>query len=288
MYVAIVGNEDSGKTIFVSLLYAAQIKYSEDSAGDFRFYSEPKVLKILGNYYNRLRGGFWPKKKFTKHITFTFGYGLNSMGSKIRRIFDRSGDEPKIALKFGIFDLYSKTKNANVSPKIDALVPKLLKSPYFKYLSRARIILILLDSTKLGHDTETDMGISKIIEKAYRISNTPIYPIIVFTKFDSVKREKLKKLKISSEPPSLGDGNSRKEYGSKILKQYYPKIESELTRKDPVYYFVHLNVETDPHGKSIPAVPKNLEFEIDYSYEEYRDLIEHLGMIGKLDMNVKQ
>ncbi len=276
--MAIIGNEHVGKTIFVSLMYAAQIRYSDETAGDFRFNSEPNVLKILGYQYNSLRRGEWPKKKLWGDISFSFGYGLKSFSSKMKRIFNKNYEAPKISLNFGLYELSTPKPGATTQETSKHLItePKRLDS-----LVRSKIIIALLDSSKLGRDDKTDQVISKVISKISQTQQGQIYPIIVYTKYDIVAEKKLKKLKLHAEPPDVWQAEARKEYGTKLTKKYYPKLYEIITAKKPEYYFVYLNVEKDSKGKKVPSLSPDPDIEIDHSHYEYKNLIKQLGVIGK-------
>ena len=278
MYVAIIGNKNSGKTIFVSLLYATQIRYSEETGGNFRFISEPKVLSILGDQYNILRRGKWPKEKSISDISFSFGYDIESIGSKLKRMFKKKYEEPKIALTFGLFEIYDEKYDEETTalPKPLITEPNRLDS-----LVTSNIIIILLASSELGRTKTIDNRITGIIDKILRMKRGMVYPIIVYTKHDRINKKIIKKLKLQETPPDISKGKERKEYGQKILKTYYPNLSKTISNIETEYYFVHLNVEKDSDGKLVPSLSSDIDMELDYSYDEYYKLIEQLGKIGK-------
>ena len=134
MYAIILGNAKSGKSVFLSLLYASMIKYSEESDGDFRFYSEPKVQKILGRYYNHLRIGNWPQERLTKELSLTFGYDTKSFGHKFKRLFSKSYEEPQIILDLSVFNIYDSSIEKNSSDiKPSMSIPLLLTSKHIQF-----------------------------------------------------------------------------------------------------------------------------------------------------------
>lgn len=284
MYVAIIGNKNSGKTIFVSLLYATQIKYTEETQGDFRFYSEPNTLAVLGYLYNSLRTGKWPKKKLASSVSFLFGYRIGSLGKRFKRFLNKNYEEPQISLEFGTFKINDKYKDQieNGTPRSLIMEPK-----RFESLVRSRIIITLLDSSNLGKNKKVDETISRIIQKVARSNNGIIYPIIVYTKFDLINNKKLDRLKLHKTPPDIMNDGAREEYGKILTKHYYPELSKVIINHEPQFYFVQLKVKRNSKGDLLPSLSTDPDQEIDYSYEEYNKIIEHLGIIGKIDMNLK-
>jgi hypothetical protein len=65
--VAVIGDKDTGKTTFLALLYAAQIRYSDHSDGEFRFYIDPNSLDPISSEYSRMHMGGWPSNKLIKN-----------------------------------------------------------------------------------------------------------------------------------------------------------------------------------------------------------------------------
>ncbi len=279
MKVAIIGAENSGKTVFVSLLYASMIKFSTESAGNFRFSTNPNIQKIIGDRYNDLRSGNWPKKQIKKKVIFTLGFELRSIGNKLKGFFNPSHTDTNLSLAFSSFETYDQKRN-DVNAANNIATPLISEPKRFDSLVRAKIIIVMLDSSKLGRDTNTDEIISKILDKIFRCNKGQIYPIIVYTKFDMIDKKKFKKLKLDHIPPGIIDYDSRKNYCNKIASKYYPNIKDSVSGTDPRYYFVNLDVEKDEKGKLIPKISTYRDFELNYSYDEYKNLIEYLCTIA--------
>ena len=181
MYVAIIGGKKSGKTTFVSLLYATQINYTEETKGKFRFISQPNVLKILGYQYNSLRAGKWPKKKVWNDISFSFGFEDSSLGGKFKKIFGKGQDGGQVELKFGLYELNTETGSTTSKSTRTALITEPSR---FEQLVTSKIIVMLIDVSQLGADTKNDEILSKIVYKACSTNRNTVYPIIIYTKFD--------------------------------------------------------------------------------------------------------
>ncbi len=273
MNVSIVGLEDSGRSTFLSLMYASQIRYTEETKGAFRFTSNPIAQAHLGEGYNLIRSGMWPDKKNTKHISFTFGYDLNSIGNRLKRLFNRNGMEPNVSMNFNIFEI----------PRNDEL--KLIEdSKRQGKLYDTDVLVIVLDASKIGKDGVSEGGISRIIQKLNKVKRGKVIFLVVWTKFDIVNRKRLKKIELLDRPPIIGKEKARSEYGNRILKRYYPGINGSLRNGVNGHFFVKLDVEKGEDDELYPHVSPDIETEIFYSYEEYRELIKHIGDIGKIDM----
>src|SRR5213080_1666897 len=58
--VVIVGDRNSGKTTFLGLLYAAQVKFGSDKADGFRFHAAFESLDEISGVFQRLMSGSFP------------------------------------------------------------------------------------------------------------------------------------------------------------------------------------------------------------------------------------
>ncbi len=273
MNVSIVGLEDSGRSTFLSLMYASQIRYTEETKGAFRFNSNPIAQAQLGEGYNLIRSGMWPDKRNTKHISFTFGYDLNSIGNRLKRLFNKTDVEPNVSMNFNIFEI----------PKNDQM-KLIVDSKRQGKLYDTDVLVIVLDASKIGKDAMSDEGIPRIIQKLNKVKRGNVRFIVVWTKFDITSRKKLEKIELLDRPPMIGKEKARAGYGDKILKRYYTGINSSLRSGIDRHFFVKLDVEKGEDDELYPHVSPDIETEIFYSYEEYRELIKHIGDIGKIDM----
>src|SRR6266849_1136174 len=71
--VVIVGNRNSGKTTFLGLLYAAQVKFGSERADDFRFHASFESLDEISGVFQRLMSGAFPDsatKEGVREIAF--------------------------------------------------------------------------------------------------------------------------------------------------------------------------------------------------------------------------
>ena len=174
MNISIIGNRASGKTTFLVLLYAAQIKYSEVSDGEFRFFIDPRSIKAISNEYNRMQMGKWPTDKLVKkNRMVSFLIGLNESGSKSKflNIFNKEKTIQTTSLDFSMFDLI----DTEISKVIDSNTMSFINTTQkVESLLNSRLVVILLDSSKVpssrsrehrlknGPDT-TDISISNVL-----------------------------------------------------------------------------------------------------------------------------
>src|SRR5881396_208491 len=72
-HIVIVGDRDSGKTTFLALLYAAQVKSGATRADDFRFHVGLESLEEISEVFQQLMAGSFPDsaaKEGINSITF--------------------------------------------------------------------------------------------------------------------------------------------------------------------------------------------------------------------------
>src|SRR5437899_10908282 len=75
--VVIVGDQNSGKTTFLGLLYAAQVKFGSDKADGFRFHAAFESLDEISGVFQRLMSGSFPDastKEGIREIAFRLSY----------------------------------------------------------------------------------------------------------------------------------------------------------------------------------------------------------------------
>src|SRR5947207_599332 len=76
-HVVIVGDRESGKATFLSLLYATQVKSGSDASDAFRFHADVDSLDEISEAFEQLMSGSFPDsatKEGMRGITFHLGY----------------------------------------------------------------------------------------------------------------------------------------------------------------------------------------------------------------------
>src|SRR5881628_677556 len=86
--VVIVGDRNSGKTTFLGLLYAAQVKFGSEKADDFRFHASFESLDEVSGVFQRLMSGAFPDsatKEGIREVTFRLSPPRSRLGILGRR-----------------------------------------------------------------------------------------------------------------------------------------------------------------------------------------------------------
>ncbi len=94
--VVIVGARDSGKTTFLGLLYAAQVKFGSERADDFRFHASFESLDEISGVFQRLMSGAFPDsatKEGVREVTFRLSPPRPTFGILSRRRRDSVSDD---------------------------------------------------------------------------------------------------------------------------------------------------------------------------------------------------
>lgn len=309
MPAAILGDRACGKTTFLALLYASQIKYTNDPEykDKFKFFAAPSTVNFMGDMFNQLKIGGWPdstaKGQRTK-VEFLFGF-KRLLGKAIPGwIEDRGWVKPYNTMQFSVYDVAGEDVNDLVrtpdgvfSEDIDDSIKDLLES---------RVLVILLDASRisakprskpfmemLDYDTKTATLISLIAEYNSHKKDPKqrkIYPVFVLTKFDIVNKKILRDMKLDENYPEMKKQKDRKVFAETILKTFFGQTLALLKGgqlksvkfDDSAYYFSEVFSEFNDDGIPVPKLKKmdgGPGYEIDYSYGEYEGFINHFREI---------
>ncbi len=268
MPIAIMGDKDSGKSTFLVLTYATQVRYTADSQGDFRFYVDPVDLKVISKEYNNMKMGKWPTDKLkSSKLEFSFGYGMKKgIFSKFLR-----SKKSYSNIKLRLFDIskpeYKKMRtsdnvsSADLSREMDAI-------------RSSRVWIILADPT----NKDTDKGLAGFISNITLFAREDVYPLIVITKYDRIKKKR--------PVPKIKD-RDRKDYEKKALKKYFPKTLKTLRKIEKLnnarVFFSSVTTEKNKGGEKVPSLEMGPGgYNLVYSYPEYVGMIDHIGKVGEL------
>ena len=280
--VVILGDKGCGKTVFLTLLYEAQIEYTMDTRGDFRFYAEPELTMVMGMASNSMRMGIWPDDRVKKSIEgkwILLGFRNSLTGYTTIKLMLSSGLEGDDELME-----YDNILNSDM-------------------------FVFLIDVSKMGSEPKSDVYrsmmkyddfvakfLKRIGEYKYRRKETKksiqIYPVFVFTKFDTINPKVLSSLGLKSKPPSpliKKNWDKRIKYAEKLLKEFYPETFSFKYRNKLIntyfnkagYFFSCVRTEISEDGEIIPKLKLRegsggTSYEIDFSKEEYKGFIEYI------------
>ena len=311
MPTAVLGDRAAGKTTFIGLLYAAQVKYTDEPSNRdiFRFYAAPSALNIISRTYTELVEGRWPDatlKGQTTTLSFLFGY-KKTMATLIPRwVQKKNWMNPFAIIGFGIYDVAGeditdmiRTPDGRQTENFTDAAKKVLESRTLVFLIDASRITTQARSKEhhdmLNYDGTMATLVSLVAQynsKKDDPAERKIYPVIVFTKFDKVDRNVLIKMNLKEPyPPPLRDGKRRTEFAEKIMTNFFPQTLALLkggslmnvSFDNTAYFFTDVNTVFGDDGFPSPAlsvVPGGVGHELDYSYSEFEGFITHFKKIA--------
>jgi hypothetical protein len=311
MPAAILGDRACGKTTFLALLYASQIKYTNEpvNKGKFKFFASPQTVNFMGDMFNSLKAGGWPdataKGQKTK-VSFLFGF-KRLAADVIPSWVDRKGwVSPYNTIQFSVYDVAGEDVNDLIRTPDGVMNEDMPED--VKLLLESRVLVILIDASRvtdkprtkpfldmMEYDKKTATLISLIAEYNARKTDPAqrrIYPVFVFTKFDAVNKKVLVNMKLTEKYPDMKDKKKRFEYAETIMRNFYPqtlallkggKLKS-VSFDEASYFYSELMSEFNEDGVPVPtikAMKDGAGHELDYSYAEYQGFIEAFKMITK-------
>ena len=287
--VAIVGERDSGKTTFLGLLYAAQVKFGSERADDFRFHASFESLDEISGVFQRIMSGAFPDsatKEGVREVTFRLGKRKPKFGifSPRRGRSDLEGSE-----LFQLLLLRSFEDEAERSLETGSSIGHVT-------LNEALVsdaIVITVDATKLAASVgdeppaalaKTDAAVEALLSALQRArargAGSSLQPIFVFTKFDRVDPRSLRLLDLEPSPPDVGKRGPHTAYGKAIADRNLPKTIAAIeARRDrglqfgkPAYFFSWVRTDDSGAGRSGKIRLRHsgaVGWEPDFSSDEY-------------------
>lgn len=341
MSVAIIGGRGSGKTVFLSLLATTAINYSVESKEHFRYYTSPEYTTTIHEIMSSLKLKKWPPatlKGTMLEYKFYFGYSkwfsnildmwyvsVEKIASYIKQIeiprrelfniiefsvYDIAGEDVDM-----VFRAASIAKERGISA-ID-LVPENLRTIF-----DCNVLVFLIDSSRISiehgtpkyEDMLTYDGLMASLMSlvvmyksttAYKGITKKLYPVYVFTKFDTVDRNVLKFLGIYDDFDAWFKKMSRKrdEINERLIKfmaTFFQHSKAMINggtlfgvELERGHAFVsYLMTELNEDGVPVPKVVKNpdgVSYDLLYSRSEYIRFIDYFGKIsGEIKKTTKE
>jgi hypothetical protein len=297
--IVIVGDRESGKTTFLALLYAAQVKSGSARSDAFRFHAAHESLEEISQAFEQVMSGSFPDsatKEGIRGITYRLDFRPGGLGF-LRR-------------------LRTKERTANRSVTLSFLLLRNLEEEIARYRkgsSFANVALrdvlesdgagILVDSTNLGvgpgdlrhvamgrYDGALESLLSMLQRSRSRGSRKDFHPIFILSKFDSVDPAALRVAGLEGPPPAVGKEGPRQAYAKALLERHLPKTWSRIRARDPrglsfarpSFFFSSVRTEPATEGRSarIRFRAAGGGWEPDYSTDEYLALLKHLWEIA--------
>ena len=300
LQVVILGEQGSGKTTFLGLLYATQVRSGSDKADDFRFHATFESLDEVTVLFQRLMSGSFPDAATKEGIQeMSFNVGFRRARTGIRSLLGtRRWTAPA-----------SKMIHVTLLRTVDQAVSRFLQgssiaSGSLRDVLDSDVVVILVDSTKLApkggdpkqetmskYDADVESIIAAIQRWRERGGRTMLHPVLVLSKFDAVKPEVLRAANVDSTPPRVGKRVPRGTYAKAILGHNLPKTFAILQNvgrgglrfAPPNYFFSSVRVEGAVPGRTGRIRLRQVEvvgWEPDYSRDEYLAFLEHLVAIA--------
>jgi len=297
LQVAIVGDRASGKTTFLGLLYAAQVKSGSDRTDDFRFHVAFESLEEITAVFQRLMSGSFPDaatKEGIHEVRFNLGFRKPKLGILP---FPRSRAWAPGAFATIRFILL-RTFNQEISQLLKG--SSVGNGGTLRDILDCDVAVILADSSRLATKSEgAELGpmheydgavesLLTAIQRWREPGGRPIvYPIFVLSKFDCVRPEVLRAANVETAPPRVGKRGPRATYAEKLLAHNLPKTFAKLRgwgrRKlkfsPPAYFFPWVRTEPVALGQSERIRLRRVRaagWEPDYSFDEYIGFVECL------------
>ncbi len=315
---AILGERACGKTTFLGLLYAAQVRYGTRVVDTFRFHAPLQSLRLMSQVYEGMKDSRFPgatlKDEMT-HIEFMFGY-RKALSGRLPAVFrDKNWVNPFAKLTFAAYDVSGE----DVQEFIDSGVAA---SPIIQQLLKSHVVVILADCSRmttaidspafrqmLHYDSEVATLLvalqtykkqeqSRMESQGLGDGSTMIYPAIVLSKFDSLRDDVLAKLGLHRGIPDGSQLRRRKEYAEALLRVFMPQTLSQIrggkvagvSFDHAAYFFSWVRTESAEAGMQPVGAPRIVRKEFsaeggaepDFSYDDYVAFIEHFrGVANK-------
>ena len=298
--VVIVGDRESGKSTFLSLLYATQVKAGSAAADAFRFHADVDSLDEISDAFEQIMSGSFPDsavKEGMHGITFHLSYRKAGRGLLTRlrsRGWDAGGSTSlhfilvrNLGEEMVRFQRGSSLTNADLRDVLGS-----------------DAVAILIDSTKLGPRAEAgtvrpmdrfDAALESLLSVLQRSRSRGdrgrIHPILIFSKFDSVDPKALRAANVDGDPPDVPKTGPRAAYGEALLESNLPRTTERLRARDrdvtpfarSSYFFSSVRTEAataDRRARIRLRRTNGAGWEPDYSADEYRALLECLWTIA--------
>ena len=329
MTVGIIGSRGTGKTVFVGLLATAAIDYAVEAKEHFKYYTYPEFTIMVHNIIESLKLKKWPPATLKGSITqykFWFGYStalsaaLNKFYEHLEKFTSRIVmlELPRIynVIEFGVYDISGEDVD-EISKAIERARSKgtsvLEEVPgNLRTLLDCDVLVFLVDSSKITTDN-TDPRYKEMLDydglmaslmslvalyrsSKYGVKAGKLFPVLVFTKFDTIDKEVLRVLGIPDNFDKwfLEKSKDRKEINERLtefMKRFYRHTFALLlggtimgVPLERAQVFVsYLMTELGEDGIPVPRVekgPDRISYELAYSRSEYIKFIEYFGKIA--------
>src|SRR2546430_11473595 len=252
--VVIVGDQNSGKTTFLGLLYAAQVKFGSDKADGFRFHAAFESLDEISGVFQRLMSGSFPDaatKEGVREIAFRLGHRRSGLGILSRR--KSRGSSPDSSASFQLILLKSfedeMARSGNRGSVDQRTLSSALTGDAFVIMIDATSLAVADEEGELAPSGKYDEAVASLLMAIQRSRDQAqdkfLHPIFVLSKFDQVDPEVLRHMDLDAAPPDVSKKGPHAEYAKRLVDPSMPKTMAAprsggrrgLQFATPVYFF---------------------------------------------------
>ncbi len=299
--IVIVGDRDSGKTTFLTLLYATQVKSGSDAADNFRFHVAIDSMDEISGVFQQVMSGGFPDsaaKEGIRGITFHLGYRKSGLGilSRLRSRGWTPGAPASLrfVLLRNLEDEMDRFRKG--SSLTNAMLRDVLDSDAIAILVDGRKLALPDEDRQLGamgkYDGAVDALLAAMQGSRGRGSRRSLHPIFVFTKFDSVDPKALHTANVEGAPPDAKKTGPRTAYADALLDHNLPNTIARIRAREnrgatfttPSYFFSWVRTDAALPGRHERIRLRRSDgggWEPDYSKDEYRALLECFWEIAR-------
>jgi hypothetical protein len=310
---AIYGYSSAGKTVFLGLLYAAQVRYTNlDRGTTFRFWGNTSTVRHMGGILTAMRRGFFPPANLKEDITeirFKFGYPRAMNKFLPDYIVKQNWFHPFSTISFAAYDVAGEDVEEYVETGVTEnrrVIQELLKSTIIVFIvDCSRFTLgntgvqfekmldydengAVLLSALAAHKSQDFVNKTKAKMKA---SAPVVYPVIILSKFDQIQPEVLNKLGLPLQPPVATATKERVAYGETLLKNFLPQMLAllkgnrlvDVNFDQTAYFFSWVETEkvADMNVAGKPVVARDQQGDPMFSFDEYKGFIEYFRYLAE-------
>ena len=289
----IVGDRASGKTTFLALLYAAQVKSGSNRADDFRFHVAFESIDEISGVFQQVMSGTFPDsavKEGIRGITFHLGYRKSGLGI-LSRLRSRGWTPGTPAsLRFVLLRNLEEEMDRfrKGSSLTNAMLRDVLDCEAIAILVDGRTLALADEDRQLGALGKYDGAVEALLTAMQgsrgRGSRRSLHPIFVFTKFDSVDPKALHAANVDGAPPEVKKTGLRTAYADALLDHNLPNTMARVrapnprgaTFTTPSYFFSWVRTDAAATGRRERIRLRRSEgggWEPDYSKDEYLALL---------------
>jgi len=299
--IVIVGDRDSGKTTFLALLYAAQVKSGSDRADDFRFHVAFESLDEISGVFQQVMSGNFPDsaaKEGIRGITFHLGYRKSGFGILARLRSRGWTPGAPASLRFVLLrnleDEMDRFRKG--SSLTNAMLRDVLESDAIAILVDGRKLVLADEDRQLGAMGKYDGAVEALLAAMQgsrgRGSRRSLHAIFVFTKFDSVDPKVLHAANLEAAPPEMKKTGPRAAYADALLDHNLPNTMARVRARQnrgatfttPSYFFSWVRTDAASPGRRERIRLRRSDgggWEPDYSKDEYLGLLECFWEIAR-------